>query len=92
MVLYHLITRQVSSQPVFLFKKFNIDFLDGGHGIHHGFTIRPILARSTRHLDTSSEVSSQFAFLLRRKNRNSFPRWRSWRSSWISDLNNFNWF
>ena len=43
-------------------KKRKINFLDGGHGSHLGFSIGTSLAIFTSHPDASYRVSSQFAF------------------------------
>ena len=58
--------------PLFHEKKQKMDFQEGGHGGHLGFTTGIILAfffLSSSHLNASYQVSSQFAFLFRRRSK-----------------------
>ena len=72
-------------------KKRKIYFQDGGHGGHHGFPIGTILVifylQVTWMLPTKFHVNWSFSSGEKAKNR--FLRWRSWRPSWIFDLNDF---
>ena len=72
-------------------KKRKIDFQDGGHGGHLGFSIRTILAifdlQVTTILPSKFEVNWPFGSGEEAKNR--FSRWRP---SWISDRQDFSYF
>ena len=69
----------------------NIDFQDGRHGGHLGFTIGMILAifdlQVTPMPPTKFRVNWPFSAGEEAKNRFS-----SWRPSWISDQNDFSYF
>ena len=47
---------------------------------------------STSHPNTSYQISSQFAFQLRRRNAKRFSRWQPWWSALISDKNQLSYF
>ena len=74
--------------------KQKIDFQDGRHGGHLGFTIGMILAifdlQVTPMLPSKFGVNWLFGSGEEAKNR--FSRWRPWRPSWISDRNDFCYF
>ena len=75
-------------------KKWKIDFQDGCHGAHPGFTIGMILAifdlQVTPMLPTKFGVNWPFSSGEEAKNR--FSRWRPWRPSWISNRHDFSYF
>ena len=72
-------------------KKRKIDFQDGCHGAHPGFTIGMILAifdlQVTPMHPTKFGVNWPFGSGEEAKNR--FSRWPPWRPSWISDRHDF---
>ena len=71
-----------------------IDFQGGGHGGHLGFPIGSIVAivdlQFNSILPTRFQVNWPFVSGERTKNR--FSSWPPWRSSWISDRNDFSFF
>ena len=75
-------------------EKQKIDFQDGRHGGHLGFTIGMILAifdlQVTPMLPSKFRVNWPFGSGAEAKNR--FSRRRPWQPSWISDRNNFSYF
>ena len=72
-------------------KNRKIDFQDGCHGAHPGFTVGMILAifdlQVTPMLHTKFGVNWPFGSGEEAKNR--FSRWPPWQPSWISDKHNF---
>ena len=71
-----------------------IDFQDGGHGGHLGFSIGTILAtfdlQVTRMLLTKFRVNWHLG--LGEEGKNRFSRWPTWRSSWIYDRHDLSYF
>ena len=71
-----------------------IDFQDGGHGGHLGFSISTILA--TFDLQVTLMLLSEFGvswpFGSGEEAKNSFSRWLPGRPSWISNRNDFSYF
>ena len=90
----HLITRQVSSQLAYQFKKKIVQYSFLGWrsswiSNQNDFSY----FWPTNHLETSNDVSSQLAFWFRiKKIRNRFSTWLLGRPSWISDPNDFSYF
>ena len=74
-------------------KKQKIDFQDGSHGAHPGFTIGMILAifdlQVTPMLPSKFGVNWPFGS---GEGKNRFARWLPWRPSWISDRHDFSYF
>ena len=75
-------------------KKRKIDFQDGCHGAHPGFTNGMILAifdlQVTPMVPTKFGVNWPFGSGEEAKDR--FSRWPPWRPSWISDRHDFSYF
>ena len=81
------------NQLAFWFKKFNIDFQDGGH---LGFPIRTIFAtliyKSTNLQLLQMKSGSTLPFWFRRKSSNRFSTRLPGKPSWIFDQNDFSYF
>ena len=87
-----LITRQVSSQLAFWFKRRSSTRFPKWRPFWISNQNNFSYFRSTIHLVTSNEVSSQLAFWFRIKKKNRFSTWQLGRPSWISNQNNFSYF
>ena len=75
-------------------KKRKIDFQDGCHGGHPGFSIGMILA--IFYLQVTPMLPSKFGvnwhFGSGKEAKNRFSRWLPWRPSWISNQHDFSYF
>ena len=75
----------LSNWPFGAGEEAKIDFQDGGHGVHLGFSIGSILAifdlQVTPMLPTKFRINWHLGLGEEAKNR--FSRWRPWRPSWI---------
>ena len=74
--------------------KWKIDFQDGCHGAHPGFTISTILAIFDLQvtLTLPSKFGINWPFGSGEEAKNRFSRWLPWRPSWISDRHYFSYF
>ena len=75
-------------------RKFKIDFQDGSNSGHLGFPIGTILAIFDLQVSLilPTKFKANWPFSLGVDFRNRFSRWQPWRTSWISNQNNFSYF